>query len=75
MATKPNPQYAILELPTMTALPLEHALKIFELMAEAEQVSYSYSDQSYKRTKYRTEPTIKYMSLSQYAAMQLTDAD
>lgn len=75
MATKPTPQYAILELPTMTALPLEHALKIFELMAEAEQISYVYSDQSYKRTKYRTEPTIKYMSLSQYASMQLTEPD
>ena len=68
-------KYAILELPNTVVLPLADALKLFELLADAEQVEYDYTDYSHKPTKFRRDPSLKHMTIAQYAAMQLKAAD
>lgn len=67
-------KYAILELPNTVVLPLADALKLFELLSDAEQVDYDYADQGHKPAKYKRDPSLKHMTIAQYAAMQLKDA-
>lgn len=70
-------KYAIVNMPNIVALPLEDALKLFTLLSGAEQVDNDYGDRDcgFKPAKYKTEVTMRHMTVVQYAAMQMKDID
>ena len=69
-------KYAVIKMPETVVLPLADALKLFELLADAEQLSRDYGDREceFKPAKYKVETTLKHMTIAQYAAVQLKDA-
>lgn len=69
-------KYAVIKMPDTVVLPLADALKLFELLADAEQLANDYSDREcgFKPAKYKVETTLKHMTIAQYAAVRLKDA-